>query len=1095
MKIKGFYNVAFFLCGLLLSKQSTAQFYTGSFQEFGKNRVQEVTFFWQYYDFQRFRVFFYGNGQEHAEYVAKSVHKNLKELEGFFETELDGKLDILVFNRQSDYRQSNIGLTNELSSNVGGKNNIVGNKMFVYFEGTHDALDEQIRASLCEVLVNKLVYQGNWKKVVRGSAKIDLPAWFAEGLYSYKSKDWNAEVSTFVKDNVLNDKYSSLGRIESDQAQYAGHALWNYIAQVYGKEVIPQIIYLVSISRSFESSFRFVLGKTTKSLNADMVRYYKNQYSKDDDGKKMPFQEEIRLKKRKSKGVITQYKLSPDGNKIAYTTNELGKYYLWIYDLKKDKYTKVLKRGYKIDRKEDESFPLIDWHPNNTTLAYIEEREGAVFFNFYNLEEKSRSKIQVQKIDKITSFSYNQTGTQFVFSGVQNGKVDLFLYTILGNGYLKLTDDFYDEIHPSFIENSTKIIFSSNRKTDSLYTEASKMPEGQTFDIFIYDLTNKFQRRLKRVTNTPNLSEEYPFELASKEFTYIADNNGIKNRYLAVFDSTISSVDTVISYRYFSKTSLLTDYKRSITKLDYNPRTKEVGMILYNEGKYRIYKGNTSLDKMMSGNLQESDFNKQNEEFWKNKKESTVEIISVSPNVEKQNKINTKSYQFESEEKKEPPKKVEPPVEKNNPNKKKENEMVFMNPTNSISTKKSVVSNRFELPNRKLYTINFTLDEAVSQLDNNFINNSYQVFNASQPAFNNPSVNVFNMVQMKDLMEDYRLIGGVNLSFNLQDNDYLLAFEDLSQRIDKKYMFTRQVYTNESEVYPLRTMIHELKYRLKYPFSEVSSLGITFNLRNDMTIVSSVNRTSLESPDTYRNMGGVKLEYVFDNTFDRGLNLYEGTRLKLFGEFYNELTEKETDFFVLGADIRNYQKIHRELIFASRFAASTSFGNRKLVYYMGGVDGGFAPQFNNDNIIPTDQGFAFQTIATPMRGFIQNTRFGNSFAVINTEMRWPIVRYFSQYPVQSKFLSSFQIVGFADAGTAWTGPDPYSLENSFNKREVSQKPITVIIENQREPIIFGYGFGLRAEVFGYFVRYDWSWGIEDGVNQGRISYFSLSLDF
>jgi hypothetical protein len=394
-----------------------------------------------------------------------------------------------------------------------------------------------------------------------------------------------------------------------------------------------------------------------------------------------------------------------------------------------------------------------------------------------------------------------------------------------------------------------------------------------------------------------------------------------------------------------------------------------------------------------------------------------------------------------------------------------------------------------------MYNINFTLDEVVSQLDNNFINNSYQVFNASQPSFNNPNLNVFNMVQMKDLMEDYRLIGGVNLSFNLRDNDYLLSFEDLSQRIDKKYMFTRQVYSDDNGSYPTRTMIHEFKYRLKYPFSEVSSIALTLNLRNDMTIVSSVNRASLESPDTYKNMGGAKLEYVFDNTFNRGINLYEGTRLKLFGEFYNELTESQTDFFVLGSDIRNYQKIHRELTFASRIATSTSFGNRKLVYYMGGVDGGLNPQFNTDNIIPTDQGFAFQTIATPMRGFIQNTRFGNSFAVINTELRWPIFRYFSQYPVQSKFLSSFQIVSFADAGTAWTGPNPYSLENSFNKRVVSQKPITVIIENQREPIIFGYGFGLRAEIFGYFVRYDWSWGIEDGVNQGRISYFSLSLDF
>lgn len=1095
MKIKGLHIVISLIFCLGINRIGNTQFYTGSFQEFGKNRVQEVTFFWQYYDFQRFRVFFYGNGHEHAEYVAKSVHKNLQELEGFFETELDGKLDILVFNRQSDFRQSNIGLSNDVTSNVGGKNNILGNKMFIYFEETHASLDKQIRASLSEVLVNKMVYQGNWKQVVRGSAKIDLPNWFTEGLYSYNSDDWNEDVNGIVRDNILNDEFSSLGRIRSHQARYAGHALWNYIAQVYGKEVIPQIIYLVSISRSFESSFRFVLGKSTKVLNADMVKYYKNQFSKEEKVKKLPSQEQIELKYRKRKGDITQIRISPDGKKIAYSTNELGRYYLWIYDIETNKYTKVLKKGYKIERKEDKSFPLIDWHPNGEILAFIEEREGAVFFNFFDCDSKKKSKLQVQKMDKITSFNYNHTGTQFVFSGIQNGKTDLFLYTILGNGYLKLTDDFYDEIHPSFIENSSKVIFSSNRKTDSLYGKEDKMPNDQSFDIFIYDLTNKFQRRLKRVTNTSNVNEYYPFELKDKEYTYLANENGIQNRYLAVFDSTISSVDTVISYRYFSRTTPLTNYKRSITQLDYEPLTKQVAMLVYENGEYKIYKGDATMDRMISSIISPSEFENKSDEFWKNKKQSTAEIISVSPIPSNDKKIKTKNYQFQNEEKEKEKEREIIQVEKTETKTKDENEMVFMNPTNSISTKKSVVTSKFELPTRKLYTVNFTVDEVVSQLDNNFINNSYQVFNASQPSFNNPNVNVFNMIQIKDLMENYRLIGGVNLSFNLRDNDYLIAFEDLSQRIDKKYMFTRQVYTSDNGVYPVRTMIHELKYRLKYPFSEVSSIGLTFNLRNDMTVVSSVNRASLESQDEFRNMGGVKLEYVFDNTFNRGINLYEGTRLKLFGEFYNELDQEQTDFFVLGADIRNYQKIHRELTFASRLATSTSFGNRKLVYYMGGVDGGFNPQFNNDNIIPTDEGFAFQTIATPMRGFIQNTRFGNSFAVVNTELRWPLFRYFSQYPVESKFLASFQMVAFADAGTAWTGPNPYSIENSFNKREVSQKPITVIIENQREPIIFGYGLGLRAEVFGYFVRYDWSWGIEDGVNQGRISYFSLSLDF
>ena len=1076
-----------FILAAILSKEGNSQFYNGSFQEFGKNRVQEVTFFWQYYDFERFRVFFYGNGKEHAEYVARSAHKSLQELELFFETELDSKLEILVFNRQSDFRQSNIGLTNNITSNIGGKNSIIGNKMFVYFEDDHTSFDEQIKASLAQVIVNKMVYRSSWKKVVRGSATIALPNWFTEGLYSFKSKEWDSEIDNIVKDNILEGNYDKLGRIDPTDAKYAGHAMWNYITQVYGDEVIPQILYLVSISKSFESSFRFVLGKSTQSLNKDFVSYYKKQYLKDEKQRKLPSQDEIVIKPKKKRGKITQYKISPDGTKIAYSTNDLGKYYVWIYDIKTKKYTRVLRRGYKIERKEDESYPLIDWHPNGNTLAFVEEREGAVFFNFYDLESKKKNKVQVQKIAKITGFSYNVDGSKFVFTGVQKGQVDLYIYTILGNGYLQLTNDFYDEKDASFIDDSKKIIFSSNRKNDSLYVKVERKPFPYKYDLYIYDLEKKFQRTLKRVTNTPSFDEFQAFETGNKKFTYLSDQNGIVNRYVAVFDSTISSVDTAISYRYFSKSSILTDYKRNILEMDYSSQSNNVGLLLFHNGEYKMFAGPESIDKMIANDVGNTYYqNIENENFENEKKKSTVEILNYSPINQSDSAIDTKNYRFINEKQ----------TPKNQPKtKKEEQEMVFMNPKNNPTLKKEVVDEEFTLPTRKLYNINFTLDEVTSQLDNNFINNSYQVFNPSLPVFNNPNINVFNMIQMKDLMEDYRLIGGVNLSFNLRDNDYLVVYEDLSQRIDKKYLFSRQVYTNDNGIYPTRTMIHELKYRLKYPFTEVSAIGVTFNYRNDLTVVSSVDRTSLETEDIFRNMGGVKLDYVFDNTFNRGINLYEGTRLKLFGEFYHEIYEEKTDFFVLGADIRNYQKIHRELTFASRFAASTSFGNRKLVYYMGGVDGGFIPRFNEENIIPTDKGFAFQTIATPMRGFIQNTRFGNSFAVVNTEVRWPVFRYFSQYPVQSKFLASFQIVGFGDVGTAWTGPNPYSLENSFNKREVSQKPIKVIIENQREPIIFGYGFGLRAELFGYFVRYDWSWGIEDGVNQGRINYFSLSLDF
>lgn len=88
------------------------------------------------------------------------------------------------------------------------------------------------------------------------------------------------------------------------------------------------------------------------------------------------------------------------------------------------------------------------------------------------------------------------------------------------------------------------------------------------------------------------------------------------------------------------------------------------------------------------------------------------------------------------------------------------------------------------------------------------------------------------------------------------------------------------------------------------------------------------------------------------------------------------------------------------------------------------------------------------------------------------------------------------MVGFGDVGSAWTGSSPYAEDNYFNSTTfVESEPVTVTIQNNREPILYGYGFGMRSRVLGYFVRADWAWGVDDGIVLPRVFSLSLSLDF
>lgn len=198
---------------------------------------------------------------------------------------------------------------------------------------------------------------------------------------------------------------------------------------------------------------------------------------------------------------------------------------------------------------------------------------------------------------------------------------------------------------------------------------------------------------------------------------------------------------------------------------------------------------------------------------------------------------------------------------------------------------------------------------------------------------------------------------------------------------------------------------------------------------------------------------------------------------------------------VFGFDARHYQRIHRQIIWANRFAGGTSFGPQKLIYYLGGVDSWLGPVFNTDIEVNQEMGYAFQTLATNMRGYDQNIRNGNSYMAFNSEIRFPIFSYFFDKPVKSEFLRNLQLVGFYDIGSAWEGFSPFEEDNPYNDDTIVQEPISVVVNYFRDPLVMGTGLGLRTTLFGYFIRVDRAHPINAfGLGDPRW-YFSLSLDF
>lgn len=1084
------------------------QFYNGHQMTFGKNRVQYEDFYWQFFRFERFDTYFYVDGRNLALQTAKIAERKLREVENFFEHTLEHRIIFIIYNRHSDFKQSNIGLvTGAEQTNIGGVTRIIENKVFLYFEGDHQKFEEQITAAIAQVIFTDMMYGGSFRDKVASSTVLNIPEWYEKGLYSYVAKRWSVEIENKVKDGILSGRYKKFSRLQGEDAVLAGHAIWKFIDETFGRSVISNIVYMTRINKNPESGFVYVLGQSSKDIAYQWFEYYKDKYARQDEARNFPSSKQI-VKRPKNNTHYYQIKVSPNGKYVAYATNQLGRYKVKLYNTETGKRKTILKRGNRIDRPTDYSFPQLSWHPSSDLLAILSEHKGKIITMLYDVQEEKFDKslfegVEYREIfyfDKVLDFSYSPDGLKYAISGVHQGQTDIYVHHLSANTNEQLTDDMADDFNPRFVNQGRQIVFSSNRTSDTLRFESEdslRVPTGETHDLFVYDYASK-SPVLTRLTQTPYEQEKHPSEIDKDSYVFLSDKSGIINRYEVKYDSTISHVDTTVHYRYFSERYPLTNYARNINDYDVNGNYGISGEIMFHNGRYHSYYDQFDTGKKtFSQELPKTEFRENQVAEWI--QQDTLQARQRRKELERRRKkseqkvdtanlmhpdsvlVNINNYVFERE--------LQNPYH-----------AVMNQGRDTLEVMKSK-KDTSSIPKQRIYLTAFYTNQLVSQVDFSFLNYSYQTFTGGEVYFN-PGFNVLMKVGTQDLFENYRITGGFRLSGNFDSNEYLLSFEDLKKRLDKQIIFHRQAFTNihPNEYYEQKVHKHEAFYIASYPFSEVASLRGTASLRYDRYLWQSKDLQSLIQPVSNKYWAHAKTEYIYDNTRQIDVNIREGTRLKLFGEYYHEISGGNTDLWVLGADIRHYIKIHRNLILAARFATSTSFGRSKLVYYLGAVDNwiNFSSEvstFNRGIPIDYDNNYAFQTVASNMRGFTQNIRNGNNFALINTELRWPFVKYFVNRPMSSEFFRTLQVVGFFDAGSAWTGLSPFDKESAYNREVVENGPITVTVNKNRSPLVAGFGFGFRARVFGYFIRTDWAWGIENNQILPRIFYLSLNLDF
>lgn len=1151
---------------LLLLSTAAVAFGQTTQTEFGKNRVQFHNFFaeWSQYESRNFITYWYGEGRLIGQAVVQMAEYDFYEIQGILEHRMNDKIEIIVYTDLTDLKQSNIG-SEEAFMNSGGQTKIVGNKMFVFFNGNHNDLRRQVREGVASVYLNAMLFGSNLQEIVQNAVMMNLPEWFKEGLISYVGEEWNTTLDNQLRDMFQAGKYEDFEAFAEANPKLAGHSLWYYISQHYGHSTVSNLLYLTRINRSIESGFLYVLGNTYFKTIADWQNFFQKRYEGDVLGTAKASAKELTIKNKRNL-PISQVKISPDGLKIAYVTNEIGRQRVWVQEIATGHRKLIFKSGSRnAIQATDYNYPLLAWSPTNMELAVVYEKRDIVKLLRYNVLTKERTLDEIPtQFQRIYSLDY-ASPNDLLFSAAVRGQSDLFLYFTLNRQAQRLTTDIWDDLDASFVQvrGQRGILFSSNRP-DSLNMPVvldSVLPI-QTFDIFYLNLDSISFRatgELVQVTHTPHANERQPMAIDTTWFSFISDETGIYNRKTGYLEDYIHHFENVIVFKDGTEMRLHADsligekldsvalaqvdsvwedtiikqravnhftsnYTYNIQEQSKARRSSRFVETQQEGGRTHVYVGETKPDEIVSPILSNYQKKKvQVKEIPTPKieppKDNKLEEVGTEPidvselPIERQDtgKIDIDNYLFQSEfdddevpirntpTKKQPDKKPEPSTEVVQP-------LLYVPVAQEENAKQKL--QEFRSSRIIPYRLKFRTDYVTTQLDNGMLFDGLNSYSGVPQDFGYPPPGILLKANFKDLLEDYEFEGGVRVPTSFNGAEYFLTYHDKKKRLDKRYSayYRRLRFTLDNTPPPIKydNRIFLTQYQLRYPLDIFTSLRATATLRLDNSTLLATDTITLGAPDLKEQRVGIKGEYVFDNTLDVALNVKNGTRYKIFAEVVKRLQvdigenpqfkANEGFMTIVGADFRHYQRLLKWSVLASRLAGATSFGSEKILYMLGGTDNWMFPQFDDQIPLPSNGDFAYRTIATNARGFKLNARNGNSYAIFNTELRMPIFRY--MFPSsQSNFVRNFQLVGFFDAGTAWEGINPFDDQSPLNTWTKNDDFVTIKVNYFRDPIIFGYGTGIRTLLFGYMVRLDYAWGVETRVVQSPKLHFSIGMDF
>ncbi|RQO31273.1 hypothetical protein DBR32_04710 [Taibaiella sp. KBW10] len=1143
---------------MLLSMSATLYTHAQTSTElFGQNRVQSKTFNWKYYEAKRFKIYHYDKaGTDLSRYVAEQMEQDLTAIENQMGGIFPNQLDIMLYNCFDDFQQTNIGLTsnNNIHNNTAGRVNIVGNKLVVYFTGNHSDLKRQLRSALSSIILEKTVFGDNIVESLKNALVLNLPKWFTEGYLEYVVDGWDSRTDNEWKALINTGKPLKFEELARKYPQLSGKAFWKYLIERYGEKEVKDFIFLTQNDTKINKAIRSLTDKKIVPNFDSLIVFYQNAYNTDlqnqtDITAETPL---LNIENKDYQRRIYNVKVSPRGYDVAYVAWKNGMFDViletskQIEGIRKKHIAKIVSGGLiNHNESDDPNYPILAWSNTGYKLGIIYKKYGTIYLKVY---DAVKAKIEMyiisnKKFDRVLSFTFMEDDDMIVMSAIKGGQSDLYEYRLKRGRINQITNDAYDDLEPNYVSGGSRkgIAFLSNRPEPYINIQPlpNELPTGRSKGYFYNSTTQNYELLPLTPNEKGDVTQIIPY--GPDNFAYLTNNNGVYNRNVVAFSRDNKNKDVAYSIP-------VTDGNYGILYQQYNPASKSIADAIKTPDGIKVYFRKVNLPEPF-GDLKAVNripASLVEEAFLSNTKKN---VIINDQNIKERSKASSSSTDKNNNNAKDQldikeGDAMQSKFSRNRKRKAADNtntedgagEKVVVRAesdgfaqklsggstavTDSTQKKHIVyVDSTYIRLRSKEYKPSYKTDFYSLRLDNNILFTRYQNFTGT---ISTPSLGGMLSASVYDKMENYRFTGGLRIPFATNGSAYFVQFDNFKRKVDWGLTYFRETQNQDVQliantpagrelfILPIKPVVNILQGYANYPLDKTKSIRLNVGLRQDRTILRAVNPVSAIVKDEDKYYITSRLEYVHDDTRAIAPNILDGLRLKLFGEYLYKLHDdnvyanggqtrpKTGGFYNFGFDIRYYEPIYKNMIFAIRTAGAHSGGNEKILYMLGGVDNSLNAKLD-DYPIPSSK-FAFQSLATNLRGYNQNARNGNTYFLVNAELRMPVFETLFRKPVQSSILKNLQAIAFVDAGSAWQYLIP-SKEDQRSRSATFISPtnsinspgnVTLTVNNAGvNSVGLGYGLGLRTMLYGYFIRADAAMNLNNKI----MYHISLGFDF